>query len=208
MRRIIVLILCCIIISCASGKALKNESPVIDQTQHEQSKVSASEVLKDPSERVFEFSGHKIAFNIPGEKIWKAAQKRVPRRGSQGIVVLKRKVIIDDKGNKIIPNIGITLTKLSDKTTFNEFAVLNMSMMMQNAKIVKFVENSEYLLSIEQAAITYFKYSYGGIDHKVIFSQMMYENIGIVVICDATDGVFDEVEGEFKEFIKSINIKK
>ena len=43
-------------------------------------------------------------------------------------------------------------------------------------------------------------------EHKILLGYILYNKIGIEIICDATDETFSKVESDFNKIIKSLRI--
>ena len=47
-----------------------------------------------------------------------------------------------------------------------------------------------------------------GVVHKVFVAHMRQKQVGLQVICDLTDGVYDKVEADMRDFLRSITFKE
>jgi hypothetical protein len=43
--------------------------------------------------------------------------------------------------------------------------------------------------------------------HKVLIGHMRHEQVGVQIICDSSDGVYDQVEADMRSFMRSVNFK-
>jgi hypothetical protein len=43
--------------------------------------------------------------------------------------------------------------------------------------------------------------------HKVLIGHMRHEQAGVQIICDSSDGVYDQVEADMRSFMRSVKFK-
>jgi len=154
-----------------------------------------------------EFLDAKITFEIPGDSLWKIASNNVKKDSPGGMLDIKREVIKDSTGREIIVAIGMIFKKVPLNVNWNEYITLTVARMEIVGDIYKILNYEDGAFSMQPATALYTNGFFRGRDFTMITCLFLNKGVGLVVICTATDGMFDKVEQEMLDFIKSIVIK-
>jgi tetratricopeptide (TPR) repeat protein len=152
-------------------------------------------------------SGSVMRFAPPDDAHWKLTKKEYDKKRGAGRIVYKHLPIKDPQGHEIEPLMAVIFEEMSaflDAGTYSESERAQKSMDWQEKR--KFT-SQDGSLSYPNAEGYDGEYTVQGVIHKIIVAYMVHKELGVQIICDSTDGVYDKVESDFRAFIKSINFE-
>jgi hypothetical protein len=152
--------------------------------------------------------GSEISYVEPDSSVWRLVENEFIAERKMGYSIYKHSEIEDNTGRMIIPNIAVVYEWVSDSTDLIVYSVLK----GKSAKfsITKVLGPVSKAFSYENAV------GYEGIYrdkkdstivHRVIIGYLIHKNIGVQAICDATEGVYEKVESDFRNFLRSFSFK-
>jgi len=151
--------------------------------------------------------GHKIVYSKPETSIWHMIQNSEPSTGNKGVLMFKREPILDSKKRPIEPIMAIIYERVPASIDVIEYSV---SMLLTKPYQI----NRELLggypdhSSDMHAVVFKGEYVRDSVKHTVFLGYIVYEQIGIEIIADATEEVFGKTKSDMAAFLKSVNIKK
>ena len=139
----------------------------------------------------------KIRIDLPNNS-WHMTSKET----NNGVTVyfFKRDPITDSLKRKIIPNIGIIVEKVDEKTDVVTWSVVKRANMP--LEVDKMFIHGDGLITFKNAVGYKGRYT-DGLEHTIYVIHAINNNMGIQLIFDSTTSVFDQVDKEFQEVMKS-----
>lgn len=155
-----------------------------------------------------------FSFQLPSEK-WSFRQHEGNETIGKEMYLYKREPIIDSKNRPVIPNIGISFTRVpEDLDVLTYFANIKIALhrdLNYNSYIDKdmFNPNNFNLKNAvgHMGTLTYPDDIYpGDIEHTVVMVHAIHNGIGIQITMDITTELYEVVEEEFKYVLKTLNL--
>ena len=150
--------------------------------------------------------GSKIVFVKPDSSVWHLIQDSRPSEGSKGVTMFKHAPIKDSLGRPVEPVIALVYENIPDTIDVIEYSVGVLGSKPYSIRRDLLGGYPEYS-SDKHSVVFKGDYSRSGVKHKVMLGYIFFKHIGIELIGDATDGVYDKVESDIQKFIKSVAIK-
>ena len=158
------------------------------------------------------FNNHEFFYKIAKE--WEIAQQS--EEEGYYTIILKRAPVIDKKGIEVIPNILIKLIKTSgDSTSSNDIDMFTRTCLLYNAppEVQNDYSASKKTKLKYQLPITN-SYSFNSpykddfnSNHTCLYlTALDMKKFGIFICIDSTEEVFQKIENEILEFLKSISM--
>lgn len=154
----------------------------------------------------FTAHGSTVNFTRPDAANWKVVHDGIDARSNKYLVMYQRSPIKDAEGRDIEPVIAIICESVPDSSDVIMYSI---------AKRTQTAFNVNKLLTWQDGSLTYKNsvgfdgdYKKGSVIHKVLIAHMRHGAAGLQVICDSTDGVYDKVETDMRNFLKSITFKE
>ncbi len=153
--------------------------------------------------------GTKILFTKPDEGIWTLVQETAPSERSKGSRMFKRAPIIGTKGLPVEPVLALIFEQVT-QTTDTIIYSLNGLMRHQQSFQLKWEALGGYPdYSCDRYSIVYKgEYTRSGFLHKVYLCYILHKGVGVEIIADSTEDVFDQVEADMLSFIKAVVIQE
>jgi hypothetical protein len=153
--------------------------------------------------------GTKILFKIPDEKVWTLVQEATPSEKSKGIRIFKCAPIIGTKGLPVEPVLALFFEQVTESIDTIVYSANGLMSKQQTFKLKWNLLGTYPEYSSDQHSVVYkAEYTRSGFIHKVYLCYILYRNIGVEIIADSTDDVFDQVDADMRAFIKSIVIQE
>lgn len=148
----------------------------------------------------------QIKFEVPDTNNWIQISKFPAQKFLKGSIKFKHKPIVDSLGRPIEPVIALLYENSPDTIDLIVYSINTLANKPFKLNYKFLGGYPEY--SSEKISVVYEgKYINSGEKHRLNIGYILHNDIVIEIICDATDGVYNEVEKEFKEFIKSVRLE-
>lgn len=148
----------------------------------------------------------KIVFVKPNTVNWILANNDFSPEKMRGAIVFKHRPIADSKGRLIEPMIALVYENVNEKMDVIEYSInllSNNPYEINRDLLGGFPDYS----SDKHSVVFKGDYLRDGVKHKVYLGYILYNKIGIEIIGDGTDEIFQSIDADIKKFIKSVYIK-
>ena len=153
--------------------------------------------------------GKKIKFTIPDEKVWKLVQETTPSENSKGSLMFKRTPITGPKGLEVEPVLALIFEQVTEPIDTIVYSANGLMSHSEKFNLKWNLLGSYPEYSSDQHAVVYkAEYTKSGFLHKVYLCYILYNNLGVQIIADSTDDVFDQVDEDMRAFIKSVVVQE
>ncbi|MBI5571118.1 MAG: hypothetical protein HY914_14335 [Desulfomonile tiedjei] len=145
--------------------------------------------------------GSTVNFTPPDPAKWKLTRNGMDEKSKKYVVMFEHTPIRDAAGNAISPVIAIVGESVPD-----EVDVIQYSTRLRGHapfKVNKTIGHQDGSLAHKNSVGYEGEYNSGAI-HKVLVGHLRHGAVGVQVICDSTDGVYDKVEADMRAFLRSV----
>ena len=149
-----------------------------------------------------------LVYDAPDSNIWNSPVKKFDESRNVGSIMYVRNPIIDSEGRSISPVIAIIYEKLPS----DSISVIEYSFMVRMRHAFSFEIDS--LCSAEAMGMKYLNGMYydgyhirGNVRHEILLVHIVKNDVGIQIICDSTENVYNEVVDDMIRFIRSVDFK-
>ncbi|SYZ72288.1 hypothetical protein TRIP_C20403 [Candidatus Zixiibacteriota bacterium] len=149
-----------------------------------------------------------LFFERPDTAFWQLTINDYDDDAGKGIVMFVRNAIIDSSGMSVLPVIGIVYEKLPSDS--EDVIYYSLKCRYQSS----FAREIDSVLSWQDGFVTYrnavgylASYTSKGVKHKILLVHMIHGDIGIQIICDSTESVYEKVEKDMRRFLKSVTMQ-
>jgi hypothetical protein len=154
----------------------------------------------------FTAHGSTLSYARPDPAKWIVVQNGVDARSKAYLLMFKHTPIKDPQGRDIEPVMAVICEPVTDSSDVIKYSI---------SKRVQVPFDVKKLLTPQEGDFTHRnsvgydgEYTRGSVVHKVIVGHLRHQQVGVQVICDSTDGVYDQVEADMREFLRSITFKE
>jgi len=145
-----------------------------------------------------------VNFTRPDPANWNLVRNGMDKKSKKYLIMFEHNPIEDSKGRNIKPVIAIICEKVPDSVDAIRYSI---------AKRVHTPFKVNKMMSHQDGSFTYRNaIGYEGeykrkVVHKVLVGHLRHAAVGVQVICDSTDGVYDKVEADMRNFLRSVTFK-
>ena len=149
--------------------------------------------------------GSTVMYARPDPSRWNLVHNGIDSKSNAYLLMFQRKPIKDAEGRAIEPVIAVICEKVADASDVIRYSIAKRMRMPFSVKKMMAPQSSDFAYG---NAIGYEgEYTIESVPHKVFVAHMRHKEVGVQVICDSTDGVFDKVEGDMRNFLRSLTFK-
>ena len=148
-----------------------------------------------------------VEINVPDVESWNLITDSGPKQGSKGLLMFKRKPILDSMNRQVEPVMAILYEQNPEAKDAIEYSVGLIGTKNFKLKWQLLGGFPEYSLDKHSVVFegTYYRDS---IEHSVLIAYILCNNVGVEIICDSTTEIYPQVEKEMSEFIKAFRINE
>ncbi len=153
----------------------------------------------------FTAHGSTIVYTRPDASNWIVKKNELDPKSNIFLLMFERNPIEDAEGRRVRPVMAIICEPVKDLSNVIEYSI------RKRAQVPFDVKD---MLSYQHGHFTYpnaigFAGEYEkGVVHKVFVGHMRHKDVGVQIICDTSDGVYDKVEADMTKFLRSITFKE
>jgi len=155
--------------------------------------------------------GQTIIYEKPDESRWKLEQDIKNNARGSGMIMYMRVPVYDNKNRAVKPVIAILYEEIPrEMKDVVQYYIFKMSALKSNTPDLKTVDSfdsEKWGLKYDGMIGFIHKNNQSGVIHTVITCYMLYKDIGVTIMCDSTEDVFDQVEDDMRRFIKSVTFE-
>lgn len=144
-----------------------------------------------------------VYFDVPDTTRWEVVRDELDTIKQKRILMFKHSPIKDSKGRMVSPVIAMNIDSLPDSTDLVMYSV-NKRFAVQYT-VTKVLVPSPEQFSYENAFGYLGTYTSYKVKHSIIVAHMIYKNLGVEIICDATTELMPKVRKDCNAFVKSIH---
>lgn len=153
-----------------------------------------------------EMHDQTMLYQPPDSSCWNIVMDEFDKDTGVGIRMFKRSPLIDPEGNAIEPVIAVIYEKLpSDSEDLIVYSTRLRATQGARFQIDSIEPPQKLGMKYERAIFYDGHYLKGPVRHEILVVHMMKGDIGVQIICDSTDGVYDRVAEDMMAFIRSIS---
>ncbi|MFZ5868710.1 MAG: hypothetical protein ACOYXY_22725 [Thermodesulfobacteriota bacterium] len=157
------------------------------------------------AEEAFTAFGSTVVFVSPDPSKWNLVHNGMVKDSKGHLLMFECNPIKDAEGRNVRPVIAIICEQVPDSLDVIKYSIWKRTQIPLDVKKV---------MTYQDGSLTY-RNSVGyegeyvkGVVHKVFVAHMRHKQVGLQVICDSTDGVYDKVEADMRDFLRSITFKE
>ena len=156
------------------------------------------------AEESFTAFGSTVSYARPDPAQWKLVRNGMVKNSKAYLLMYERNPIKDSEGRNVRPVIAIVCEMVPDTLD-----VIRYSISKRGQTPFKVNE----LLTPQDGSFSYgnsvgFEGGYKKIvEHKILVGHMRHGKVGLQVICDSSEEVFNQVEEDMRNFLRSITFK-
>jgi len=136
--------------------------------------------------------------------IWEPSQRGLDSSSNKFVLMYTHSPILDKEGISIQPVIAVICEELSSPLNVIDYS-------LWKRKQVSFIVDSIY--SKYSSTLSYWNgigyaahYGRNSLVHKLFVGHFRHKHVGVQVICDSTEGVYEAVEQDFRSFLRSVTL--
>jgi hypothetical protein len=152
----------------------------------------------------FTAHGSTILYTSPDSANWFVVKNGIDEKSQKYLLMFQRKPIEDAQGRRVHPVIAIISEPVKDSVDVIRYSVAARAQVPFDVKKVLSYQGGDFAY---QNAIGYEGEYKRGVLHKVLIGHMRHKQVGVQIICDSTDGVYDKVEADMRSFLRSVNFR-
>jgi len=154
----------------------------------------------------FTAHGSTVMYARPDAANWNLVHNGIEARSKAYLLMFKRNPIKDAEGRPIEPVMAIICEEVPESLDVIRYSI---------AKRAQIPFDVNRLMTPQDGSFTHKnsvgfegEYKRGSVVHKVLVAHMRHGEVGLQVICDSTDGVYDKVEEDMRTFLRSLTFKE
>ncbi len=171
---------------------------------HAQESPQASQPA--PAQESFTTQGSTVLYARPDPAVWNLVNNGTDPKSGAYLIMFKRSPIKDAQGRDIEPVMAIICESVPDSLDVIQYSI---------GKRAQIPFKVNEMMTPQRGDFTYGnsvgfegEYQKGQVLHKVLIAHMRHGKVGAQMICDSTDGVYDKVQPDMREFLRSITFKE
>ena len=122
------------------------------------------------------------------------------------LVMFEHTPIKDAEGRDIKPVIGVICESVPNSLDVIRYSVSKRA--STPFKVNKMMTPQDGSFTHRNSVGYEGEYQRGSVLHKVLVGHLRHAAVGLQVICDSTDGVYDKVEADMRSFLRSLTFKE
>jgi hypothetical protein len=154
----------------------------------------------------FTAHGSTVNYAQPDPAKWKPVHNGTDAKSNKYLFMFQHTPIKDAEGHDIEPVIALISESVPDSSDVIMYSI---------AKRAQVPFEVKKLITWQDGSFTYRnsvgfegEYKKGAVLHKVLIGHLRHKESGVQIICDSTDGVYDKVETDMRDFLRSITFKE
>lgn len=140
----------------------------------------------------------------PPSPEWKRKDAEGKRAAGVEQIGFERKPVFAADGQGVLPYCSVMGEQVEPEVT--DAIMYSLSWRMrQPFKVTSVFSHTEGILQLKNALGYWGTVEYGGDEHTLMVVHGLVPGHGIIIVCDATTSVIDQVRAEFEAFLKGIH---
>ncbi len=152
----------------------------------------------------FTAHGSTVLCTPPDSSNWFVVKNGIDERSQKYLLMFQRKPIEDAQGRRVHPVIAIICEPIKEPVDVIKYSIAARVQVPFNVKKVLSHQGGDFSYT---NVIGYEGEYEKEVLHKVLIGHMRHQQVGVQIICDSSDGVYDQVEADMRSFMRSVNFK-
>ena len=145
--------------------------------------------------------GSTVLYDRPDPEAWKLVKDGKQARGRAYLLMFEHTPIKDDKGRLIRPVIAIVAEEVPKELDVIKYSIWKRA--HTPFKVNKLVTFQDGDFSYRNSVGFEGEYD-RKVLHRVFVAHLRHGTVGLQIICDSTNGVYDKVEKDMRAFLHSV----
>jgi len=161
-------------------------------------------VIVAEAQESFTSHGSTLLYTPPDSSNWFIVKNGIDERSQKYLLMFQRKPIEDAQGRRVHPVIAVICERIKEPLDVINYSIAARVQVPFDVKKVLSHQGGDFTYS---NVIGYEGEYEKEVLHKVLIGHMLHEQVGVQIICDSSDGVYDQVEAEMRSFMRSVKFK-
>jgi hypothetical protein len=153
----------------------------------------------------FSAHGSTVIYTRPNPAQWNLVSNGMNAKANAFLLMFEHSPIKDAEGREIKPVIAAICEPVTDSSDVIMYSIRKRTQVPFDVKKVLTPQGGDFT---HRNAVGFDGEYSRGVVHKVIVGHLRHQAIGVQIICDSTDGVYDKVEADMRGFLRSITFKE
>ena len=153
----------------------------------------------------FSAHGSTVTYTRPDPAQWNLVHNGMDAKSNAFLLMFEHSPIKDAEGREIKPVIAAICEPVTDSSDVIMYSIRKRSQVPFDVKKLLTPQGGDFT---HKNSAGYDGEYNRGVVHKVIVGHLRHQGVGVQVICDSTDGVYDKVEADMRGFLRSITFKE
>jgi hypothetical protein len=149
--------------------------------------------------------GSTVIYARPEPAQWNLVHSGMDAKANAFLLLFEHSPIKDSEGREIKPVIAAICEPVTDSSDVIMYSIGKRAQVPFDVKKVLTPQAGDFT---HKNSVGYDGEYSRGVIHKVIVGHLRHQGVGVQVICDSTDGVYDKVEADMRGFLRSITFKE
>lgn len=163
-------------------------------------------VLPARAQESFTAHGSTVRYGRPDAAQWSLVHDGIDARSKAYLLMFKRSPIKDAEGRDIEPVMALICESVPGSPHLIQYSITKRA--STPFHVNKLLTPQEGYFTHKNSVGYQREYKRGSVVHKVLVGHLRHGDVGVQVICDSTDGVYDKVETAMQGFLRSITFKE
>jgi hypothetical protein len=156
------------------------------------------------AQKSFTAFGSTVNYALPNPDQWMLVKNGMHKGSKKYLLMFEHKPIKDAKGRTIKPVMAVICEPVPESMDAIKYSIWKRGQTPFSVNKMLSFQDGDFT---HRNAIGYDGEYEKIVKHRVLVAHMRDKAVGLQVICDSTDGVYDKVEEEMRSFLKSITFK-
>jgi hypothetical protein len=149
--------------------------------------------------------GSTVIYARPDSSNWSLVNNEMDAKSNKFLLLFKRNPVEDPQGRRIEPVIALICEPVTNSSNVIEYSISKRAQVPFNVKKMLTCQGGDFAYP---NSVGYEGEYDKGVIHNVLIGHLRHKEVGVQIICDATDGVYSKVEQDMRNFLRSVNFKE
>ncbi len=159
-------------------------------------------VLSAGAQNSFTAYGSKIVYSRPDAAQWKVMHDGIHPKSKAYLLTFQHVPIKDAQGREIEPVMALICESTPGSPDVIQYSISKR--VGAPFDVNKVLTPQEGYFTHKNSVGYMGQYQRGSVLHRVIIGHLRRRDVGVQVICDSTDGVYEKVESDMLQFLRSV----
>ena len=150
--------------------------------------------------------GSTVTYTRPDSNKWNLVSNGMQGKSKAYLVMFEHQPIKDSLNRDVKPVIALICESVPESLDVIRYSIWKRG--QTPFKVNKMMAHQDGSFTYKNSVGYEGEYKKDSVIHKIFIGHLRHGKVGIQLICDSTDGVFDKVEADMRSFLRSINFKE